>query len=168
MSNSYSEKAHPSSIYTRFNTRYVIHLYTDTLFQWSQMKINKTLNFPYSGSTSGTKHFLCLKQLYCCLTFVCVYVYWWWIYWISSEIQVILVYSAIERIYFTIWVNNPWHYYQFGKLNSSFFYISKQSPQNAITSERQALTIREKGKRSESVLWQKPLYQQKILKKQSD
>ena len=32
MSNSYSEKAHPSSIYTRFNTRYVIHLfcYTNT------------------------------------------------------------------------------------------------------------------------------------------
>ena len=47
MSNSYSEKAHPSSIYTRFNTRYVIHLfsYTDTLVEWSQMKIIKLL-FP--------------------------------------------------------------------------------------------------------------------------
>ena len=47
MSNSYSEKAHPSSIYTHFNTRYVIHLfsYTDTLFEWSQMKIIK-LEFP--------------------------------------------------------------------------------------------------------------------------
>ena len=43
MSNSYSEKTHPSSIYTRFNTRYVIHLfsYTDTLFEWSQTKIIK-------------------------------------------------------------------------------------------------------------------------------
>ena len=43
MSNSYSEKAHPSSIYTRFNTRYVIHLFssTDSLFAWSQMKIIK-------------------------------------------------------------------------------------------------------------------------------
>ena len=47
MSNSYSEKAHPSSIYTRFNTRYVIHLfsYTNTVFEWSQMKIIK-LEFP--------------------------------------------------------------------------------------------------------------------------
>ena len=47
MSNSYSEKAHPSSIYTRFNIRYVIPLYsyTDTLFEWSQMKIIK-LEFP--------------------------------------------------------------------------------------------------------------------------
>ena len=47
MSNSYSEKAYPSSIYTRFNTRYVIPLfsYTDTLFEWSQMKIIK-LEFP--------------------------------------------------------------------------------------------------------------------------
>ena len=38
MSNSYSEKAHPSSIFTRFNTHYVIHLfsYTDSLFAWSQ------------------------------------------------------------------------------------------------------------------------------------
>ena len=43
MSNSYNEKAHPSSIYTRFNTRCVIHLfsYTDTLFKWSQMKSNE-------------------------------------------------------------------------------------------------------------------------------
>ena len=47
MSNSYSEKTDPSSIYTRFNTRYVIPLfsYTDTLFEWSQMKIIK-LEFP--------------------------------------------------------------------------------------------------------------------------
>ena len=47
MSNSYSEKAHTSSIYTRFNTRYVMPLfsYTDTLFEWSQMKIIK-LEFP--------------------------------------------------------------------------------------------------------------------------
>ena len=47
MSNSYSEKAHPSSIYTRFNTRYVIHLfnYTNTLFEISQIKIIK-LEFP--------------------------------------------------------------------------------------------------------------------------
>ena len=47
MSNLYSEKAHPSSIYTRFNTRYVIPLfsYTDTLCEWSQMKIIK-LKFP--------------------------------------------------------------------------------------------------------------------------
>ena len=46
MSNSYSEKT-PSSIYTRFNTRYVMHLlsYVDTLFEWSQMKIIK-LVFP--------------------------------------------------------------------------------------------------------------------------
>ena len=43
MSNSYSEKEHPSSIYTNFNTRYVIHLFsfTDTLFDGSQMKIIK-------------------------------------------------------------------------------------------------------------------------------
>ena len=35
MSNSYSEKTDPSAIYTRFNTRYVIPLfsYTDTLFE---------------------------------------------------------------------------------------------------------------------------------------
>ena len=47
MSNSYSKKEHPSSIYTRFNTRYVIHLfsYTDTLFERSHMKIIK-LEFP--------------------------------------------------------------------------------------------------------------------------
>ena len=47
MSNSYSEKAHPSSIHTRFNTRYVIPLfsYIDTLFEWSQMKI-KQHEFP--------------------------------------------------------------------------------------------------------------------------
>ena len=47
MSNSYSEIAHPSSIYTRINTRYAIYLFsfTDTLFEWSQMKIIK-LEFP--------------------------------------------------------------------------------------------------------------------------
>ena len=47
MLNSYSEKAHPSSTYTRFNTRFVIHLfsYIDTLFERSQMKIIK-LEFP--------------------------------------------------------------------------------------------------------------------------
>ena len=47
MSNSYSEKAHPSSIYSRLNTCYVIPLfsYTDTLFEWSQMKIME-LEFP--------------------------------------------------------------------------------------------------------------------------
>ena len=35
MSNSYSEKTDPSSIYTRLNTHYVIPLfsYTDTLFE---------------------------------------------------------------------------------------------------------------------------------------
>ena len=47
MSNSFCEKAHPSSIYTLFNTRYVLPLfsYADTLFEWSQMKIIK-LEFP--------------------------------------------------------------------------------------------------------------------------
>ena len=47
MSSSYSEKAHPSAINTRFNTRYVIPLfsYTDTIFEWSQMEIIK-LEFP--------------------------------------------------------------------------------------------------------------------------
>ena len=47
MSNKYSDKAHPSSIYTRFNTRYVIPSlsYIDTLLEWSQMKIIK-LEFP--------------------------------------------------------------------------------------------------------------------------
>ena len=68
----YSEIAHPSSIYTRFNTRYVIPLlsYTDTLFEWSQMKIIK-LEFPILWNET---FFLCLKQVYCCLTFVCVYI----------------------------------------------------------------------------------------------
>ena len=72
MSNSYSDKAHPSSIYTRFDTRYVIPLFshTDPLFEWSQMKIIK-LEFQYFG----TKLFFCLKQVYCCLTFVCVYIH---------------------------------------------------------------------------------------------
>ena len=73
MSNSYSEKAHPSSIYTRFNTRYVIPLfgYTDTLFEWSHMKIIK-LEFPIFWYET---FFLCWKQVYCCLTFVCVYIF---------------------------------------------------------------------------------------------
>ena len=72
MSNSYSEKAHPSSIYICFNTRYVIPLfsYTDTLFEWSQMKIIQ-LEFPIFWYET----FLCLKQVYCCLTFVCVYIF---------------------------------------------------------------------------------------------
>ena len=75
MSNSYSEKTDPSSIYSRFNTRYVISLfsYTNTLFEWSQMKIIK-LEFPIFWYET-----LCLKQVYCCLTFVCVYINIEWV-----------------------------------------------------------------------------------------
>ena len=72
MSNSYSEKAHPSPIYTRFNTRYVIHFfgYTDTLFEWSQMKIIK-LEFPVFWYDTIC---LCLKQVYCWWKFARVYI----------------------------------------------------------------------------------------------
>ena len=59
MSNSYSEKAHPSSIYTRLNIRYVIHLFsnTDTLFEWSQMEIKKT----WISNILVRNNFLCFK-----------------------------------------------------------------------------------------------------------
>ena len=72
ISNSFCEKAHPSSIYTRFNTRYVIPLfsYTDTLFEWSRIKIIQ-LEFPLFWYET---FFLCLKQVYCCLTFFCMYI----------------------------------------------------------------------------------------------
>ena len=64
------KKAHPYSIYTRLNTRYVIPLFscTDTLFEWSQMKIIK-LEFPIFFVQNNS---LCLKQVYCCLTFLCL------------------------------------------------------------------------------------------------
>ena len=76
MSNSYSENAQPSSIYTRLNTRYVIpwFSYTDTLFEWSQMKIIKH-EFPIFWYETFLLSCLCLKQVYCCLTFVCVYIW---------------------------------------------------------------------------------------------
>ena len=72
MSNSFcKKKPHLSSIYTRFNTRYVIPLfsYTDTLFEWSQMKIIKPIS-----NILLRNNFLCLKPVCCCLTFVCMYI----------------------------------------------------------------------------------------------
>ena len=71
MSNSYSEKAHTSSIYTHFNIRDVIHLFSYTdLFEWSQMKIIK-LEFPIFWYKTC---FFMFTTSYCCLTFVCVYI----------------------------------------------------------------------------------------------
>ena len=63
MSNSFCEKVHPSSIYTRFNTRSVIPLfsYTDALFEWSQMKIIK-LEYPICWYET-------IFHVYCCLSF---------------------------------------------------------------------------------------------------
>ena len=72
MSNKYSEKAHPSLIYNRFNTRYVIHLfnYIDTLFEWSQMKIIK-IEFPIFWY----KTFFMFKTSLLLLNFcLCVYI----------------------------------------------------------------------------------------------
>ena len=72
MSSLYSEKAHPSSIYTRFNTRYVIHFFQ--LHWYSiRMKSNED-NKTWISNILIRNNFLCLKQVYCCLTFVCVYV----------------------------------------------------------------------------------------------
>ena len=71
MSNTYNEKSHYSSIYIRFNTRYVI-LYAVTLILYSNEadKDNKAWIFQHFG----TKQFFMLKQAYCCLTFVCMYI----------------------------------------------------------------------------------------------
>ena len=69
-------KTHPSSIFTRFNTRYVIPLfsYTDTLFEWSQMEIIK-LEF----LIFWLKHFFMFITSLLLLNFcLCVYLPHYW------------------------------------------------------------------------------------------
>ena len=74
MSNSYSEKTDPSSIYTHFNTCYVIPLfsYTDTLLKWSQMRIIN-LEFPIFWYET----FFMFKTNLLLLNF-CLCVYYWY------------------------------------------------------------------------------------------
>ena len=69
MSNLYSEKAHPSSIYTRLNTRCVIHLFSYSI----TMKSNKD-DKTWISNILVRNNSLCLKQIYCCLTCVCMYI----------------------------------------------------------------------------------------------
>ena len=71
MSNVYSEKAHPSSIYIPALT---LVTYTFVQLHWYsiRMKSNED-NKTWISNILVRNKCVCLKQAYCCLTLVCVY-----------------------------------------------------------------------------------------------
>ena len=74
MSNSFCDKAHPSTIYAHVYTRHVIHTvvsYTDTLFKRSQMKIMK-LEFPIFPDETIFTFKTSLLLLNFCLYIYCI------------------------------------------------------------------------------------------------
>ena len=94
------KKPTPSSIYTRFNTRYVKHLfsYTDTLFEWSQMKIIK-LEFPIFLYEAFFMFKTSLLLLIFCL---CVYV--------KSNTQCLKYFGLISNWHVLCWILSIYMY----------------------------------------------------------